>query len=78
MALRGISIHEVRRVLGTGEVIEQYPGDTPYPSRLMLGWNNGRPLHVVAADNPAARETIVITVYEPDPAKWHPDWKTRR
>ncbi len=44
----------------------------------MLGWNNGRPLHVVAADNPAARETIVITVYEPDPAKWHPDWKTRR
>ena len=42
---------DVRSVLETGEIIEVYPDDTPYPSRLILGWLERRPLHVVAADN---------------------------
>jgi hypothetical protein len=32
----------------------------------------------VAADNNAAHETIVITVYEPDPALWKPGFEERR
>ena len=28
------------------------------------------PLHVVAADNPEEEDTIVITVYEPEPDQW--------
>ena len=73
-----ISVAEVRQVLEHGEVIEDYPTDSPFPSCLLLANVAGRPLHVVAADNAPDDETIVITVYEPDPTKWEPDWKTRR
>jgi hypothetical protein len=45
-----------------GAVIESYPGDTPFPSRLILGWRGSRPVHVVVADDAQAEETIVITV----------------
>jgi len=45
-----------------------YPDDTPYPSRLLLGWRGDKPLHVVAAYNAQDDEQIVITVYEPDSA----------
>jgi hypothetical protein len=75
---RRITVAEVRQVLEHGEVIEDYPTDFPFPSCLLLAHVGGRPLHVVAADNEPGDETIVITVYEPDPAKWEPDWKTRR
>jgi len=33
----GIAVDEVRAALDTGETIEQYLEDTPYPSRLVLG-----------------------------------------
>ncbi len=75
---RNISVEDVHSVLDTGEIIKAYPDDTPYPSRLILGWSGDRPLHVVAADNPAEGETIVITTYEPDPGQWDSDFKRRR
>ncbi len=74
---RGISDDNIRYVLFIGEVIESYPYDNPFPSRLILGWCGQRPVHVVVADNAAARETIVITVYEPDPTIWEPGFKRR-
>jgi hypothetical protein len=64
-------------VLENGEAIVEYPDDTPYASRLMLGWAGRRPLHVVAAYNAEDNETIVITVYEPDPAGWSPDFRRK-
>lgn len=75
---RGISRPEVRHVLATGEVIEDYPHSAPYPSYLMLGWSGTRPIHVVAADNDYAKQTIVVTVYEPNLFEWEPDFKRRR
>lgn len=78
MFQRGISEEEVRSVVMEGETIEDYPDDTPYPSRLMLGWNGSRPLHVVVAENAAACEYIVVTVYEPDRALWEPGFKRRK
>ena len=68
---------QVREVLEQGERIEEYPGDAPFPSYLMLG-RVGRDLHVVAADDPSGDETIEITTYEPDPDEWEADLKTRR
>jgi hypothetical protein len=38
MFQRAISEIDVSAVLATGETIETYPDDTPYPSRLVLGW----------------------------------------
>jgi hypothetical protein len=78
MFQRRISEDDVRHVLETGETIETYPDDTPYPSRLILGRWNARPLHVVAAENVEAAETIVITAYEPDPEEWEPGFKRRK
>ncbi|HWR20370.1 MAG TPA: DUF4258 domain-containing protein [Verrucomicrobiae bacterium] len=78
MFQRRISKNDVRHVLETGETIETYPDDTPYPSRLILGWWNARPLHVVAAENAETRETIVITAYEPDPEEWERGFKRRK
>jgi len=75
---RNIMVQDVEAVLETGEVIEQYPSDTPYPSRLLLGWRGSRPLHVVAAENSGEKEWIVITAYEPDPAHWELGFKRRK
>lgn len=75
---RRIGRDEVRNVLEQGEVIEAYPEDRPFPSRLVLGWDESRPLHVVAARNEEENETVVITVYEPELDKWEPDFKRRR
>ncbi|HEC98793.1 MAG TPA: DUF4258 domain-containing protein [Proteobacteria bacterium] len=58
MFQRKISYEDVLSVLRTGEVIEVYPADVPYPSRLILGWCGARPLHAVVADNAETKETI--------------------
>lgn len=78
MFTRQISVDEVQLVLKTGETIENYPEDKPYPSKLVLGWCGSRPLHVVVADNHDERISIIITAYEPDPTHWEPDFKRRK
>jgi len=78
MAERAIATADVRHALDTGEVIVDYPDDTPYPSRLVLGWTGIRPIHVVAADADDDQLTIVITVYDPDLELWERGFKTRR
>ena len=76
MSQRRISVENVRQALETGHTIENYPDDFPYPSSLILGWVESRPLHVVVAHAPEKK--IVITVYEPDPAQWTSDFKIRK
>jgi hypothetical protein len=78
MLERKIGEAEVRRVIETGDVIARYPGDTPYPSRLILGWSAGKPRHVLVADNAVEQEIVVITVYEPDPGLWDRGFRRRR
>jgi hypothetical protein len=78
MLRHGIRSAQIREVLEAGERVEEYPDDTPFQSYLILGTGNGRILHVVAADNEVADETIVITCYEPDPNEWEPDFRTRK
>lgn len=75
---RQIAVEEVEAVLRAGEVIEDYPNDMPYPSRLVLGWIGSRPLHVVVGTNLRENQDIVITVYEPDPEEWGPGFRQRR
>ncbi|MEE8408651.1 MAG: DUF4258 domain-containing protein [Myxococcota bacterium] len=62
MARRHVSISDVRQVLENGERIDEYPDDKPFPSALVLGWCDSRPLHVVVADNFDDNEAIVVTV----------------
>lgn len=76
MAERGIREEDVARVIAEGKEIESYPDDHPYPSRLLLGWVEERPIHVVAAR--AERAIIIITVYQPDPAQWEAGFEKRK
>ena len=74
---RDIIATDVSMALVNGFVIEDYPNDTPYPSCLWLGYCGERPLHVVFADNLENGERIIITVYEPNPLQWSPDFTKR-
>ena len=78
MFQRGLGERDIHQVLENGEVIEEYPDDQPYPSRLVVGWSRSRPIHVVAANNQDDHEVVVITVYEPDLSHWEPDFRTRK
>jgi len=46
---RGITEGDIHRVLSEGQEIATYPEDQPYPSRLLLGRQGDRPLHVLCA-----------------------------
>lgn len=78
MLERGVSRAQVKQVILNGVIIEDYPGDTPYPSALFFGWAEGRPLHVVVAFDSQAVQCHIITAYVPDPKHFEPDYKTRR
>lgn len=78
MFQRHVTAEDVWNALDSGDELEAYPSDRPYPSRLVLGWCGSRPLHIVVAQNVADDETIVITVYEPDPFLWDSSFRRRR
>ncbi|MDR4465687.1 MAG: DUF4258 domain-containing protein [Nitrospira sp.] len=74
-----ISVDEILEVLDSGGIIEEYPDDGPYPSCLIFGrTQEGRPLHVVCAPVVDEGRLIIITVYQPDPARWEADWRRRK
>lgn len=75
---RGIGVKDIRAALDSGENIEHYMDVAAYPGRLILTWRGKRPLHIVAADNSAGEEIIVITGYRPDRSRWTDDFKRRR
>ncbi|RME45895.1 MAG: DUF4258 domain-containing protein [Caldilineae bacterium] len=71
-------LDEIIHSIQNGEIIEDYPTDTPYPSCLIYGENqNGYPVHSVWAYAPDSQMAILITVYRPDPERWI-DWKVRK
>ena len=74
-----IQVKEVLQVLDRGQIIEQYPADTPYPSCLILGrTQTDRALHIVCAPVLSERRLAIITVYQPDPDRWEADFKRRK
>jgi Domain of unknown function (DUF4258) len=78
MADRGTEELSIEVVVTNGEIIETYPDDTPYPSRLIFAVVDFRPIHVVAADNPSNNETYIITTYEPESSEWDETFTRRR
>lgn len=77
MIERSITRDKVKKVLLMGEVIEDYPDDSPYQSALFFGYVGG-PLHVVAAFDADNGFCYVITAYTPDLEHFEDDYKTRR
>jgi hypothetical protein len=75
-AERNISIDDICRTICSGEIIEQYSDDYPFPSCLILGTASGKVIHVVASIDDGIM--YIITAYIPDSNKWESDWKTRK
>jgi hypothetical protein len=73
---RAIRRNEIESAIMRGEIIEDYPEHRYGPCCLVFGiTDNGKALHIVCS----LREIVdVITVYEPDPAEWEADLRTRR
>ena len=71
-----ISISDLENVLKNGNIIEDYPDDPRGDSCLVLGYSNGRAIHIVCGygSNGWIR---IITIYLPKPPKWIND-RTRR
>jgi hypothetical protein len=74
---RRIKAEDIEQAVKTGTIIEDYPEDRRGSSCLILGFAGKRPLHVVCGrlDDD---EILIITAYEPDPAEWESDGKTRK
>jgi hypothetical protein len=74
---RGIMLGDVVSAIKSGEIIEQYPDDYPFPSCLILGFSlKDRHIHTVCGvgDN----KLWLITAYFPTLDRWEDDYKTRK
>ena len=75
---RGIKRTDVMECISNGEIIEQYPTDTPFSSCVIFGkCKSGNPLHIVVGLNIGV-QCCMITAYRPDLEKWENDFKTRK
>jgi hypothetical protein len=75
---RGIKKQSVVEVSRSGMIIASYPDDEPYPSFLLLGFENNTPIHLVIARNEKTGDCYVITVYFPKSDIWQAGFKKRR
>ncbi len=75
---RGISASAIKDIVINGDIIAEYPDDIPFPSYLVLGFENNRPVHIVLARNPKINECYIITAYVPDSLTWGNDFKTKK
>lgn len=74
---RRLTTADVRAVVESGCLLEEYPEDPRGHSGLLLGWIvGGRPVHVVCA--PKSEYLGIITAYIPDEQSWIIDFTTRR
>ena len=73
---RGIKIQDIINAIETGQIIEDYPEDFPFPSCLILGKGGETTIHIVASIN--YDMIYLITAYIPDSDKWEDDFKIRK
>lgn len=73
---RMITTDEVREVVLSGKIIEEYPGDQRGESCLIMNTTGNRVIHVVCA--PKTEYLAVITAYLPSPDQWSSDFTTRK
>ena len=74
---RGLSTNDVTAAIRGGETVFDYPNDEPYPSCLLLGTVEGKPVHVVVARDEIDYSCYVVTAYVPSLELWQADFKTR-
>ena len=66
----------ISQVLKYGTIINEYPDDKPYPSKLILKFVDSKPIHVVVSQDEEGK-CYIITAYEPEPSIWSNDFTTK-
>ncbi len=75
---RKISLTEILESIENFKIIEDYPMDKFSPSCLILGYTKkSKPLHIQLTTD-TSNILKIVTVYEPDAAKWDKIFKERR
>jgi len=74
---RNIQPSDIKKCIMTGEIIENYPEDYPYPSCLILGMTEGDK-HLHAVIGVGSEHLWIITAYYPNNVKWSSDFRTRK
>lgn len=74
---RNIRQKDIKHCIMSGEIIEQYPDDFPFPSCLVFGYTtDNRIIHaVISSEGEFGR---IITAYIPNTTKFKDDLKTRK
>ncbi len=74
---RGLSRNDVIDCILSGEIIEDYPEDSPHPSCLILGYaDSSKAVHSVVGTD--GEYIYIITAYIPNTNKFEKDLKTRK
>lgn len=74
---REIKQRDIKECVMSGEIIEQYPDDSPFPSCLVFGRTaDNKIIHVVISSEGECGR--IITAYMPNTNKFENDLKTRR
>lgn len=73
-----LGLTEFEALLDAGVVIEETTlADGPVKELvLLIEWL--RPLHLVVVVDDGHQEERIVTVYEPEPTRWHPGFRRRR
>jgi len=72
MRQRNIRLQDIKRTIESGEIIEQYPDDYPFPSCLI----NGENMHIVCSKGEG--RLYIITAYRPSLEKWEVGYSIRK
>ncbi len=75
---RELSRDDVVSAIQQGEIIKDYPDDTPYPSCLIVWFVRQTPVHVVVGRNPEDFSCYVVTAYVPSETLWQPGFRERK
>lgn len=77
MVERGIALRDVKRVLLSGDLLEEYPSARPFPKALFMGFvGEGEPLYISCAFD--GERAYIVTVHWYDPERWIDPWTRRR
>jgi hypothetical protein len=76
MGLRKITHGNIQHVVLTGDVIEEYPANRPYPKALFMAHVDGEPVYVSCAFD--GNRAYIITVHRYDVERWLDPWTRRK
>jgi len=75
---RSIKKDDIINVIKDDRIIMDYPDDKPFPSKLIIGYIDEMPIHVVLGVNLAEKIAIVITTYVPSDDIWDDEYTRRK